>query len=339
MALMPALISFNPNTVILSADTNSNNTTIRNTYNAHDVATTSVHGMGLSTIVGTDLTQTLTNKTLTAPILGGTITGTYTLAGTPTITAPAISNPTVTGTFKLINAGDLILYSDAGITSKFSVSAFNGDTTLASNAKLTFAGASTYILSSSANPQFWVGGVDLIDMSATRVALGKPLVMTDGDYISLNGALSNAYSISKTAATSEIIIRCNSLSAVTINGTEEVLIPRKQAPTANYMNGNSTLQMRCNFAVTGASSATTAQTYNVTTASISVSSYAITIPLTTAFADSNYTITGNLAGGSGSRGYLIFSKSASSVTVYAVDPSGALFTTGWFGTVMATGNQ
>lgn len=30
-------------------------------------------------------TQTLTNKTLTAPVLGGTITGTYTLGGTPTI--------------------------------------------------------------------------------------------------------------------------------------------------------------------------------------------------------------------------------------------------------------
>lgn len=31
-----------------------------------------------------DHTQTLTNKTLTAPVLGGTVTGTYTLGGTPT---------------------------------------------------------------------------------------------------------------------------------------------------------------------------------------------------------------------------------------------------------------
>jgi len=35
-------------------------------------------------VVGTTDTQTLTNKTLTAPVLSGTATGTYTLAGTPT---------------------------------------------------------------------------------------------------------------------------------------------------------------------------------------------------------------------------------------------------------------
>lgn len=66
--------------------------------------------------LGTDIvaykaaTQTLTNKTLTAPaisapVLSGSATGTYTLAGTPTITAPAISAPvfsgSATGTYTL----------------------------------------------------------------------------------------------------------------------------------------------------------------------------------------------------------------------------------------------
>ena len=37
------------------------------------------------TLVGRATTDTLTNKTLTAPVLNGTITGTYTLGGTPTI--------------------------------------------------------------------------------------------------------------------------------------------------------------------------------------------------------------------------------------------------------------
>lgn len=32
-------------------------------------------------------TQTLTNKTITSPALGGTVTGTYTLGGTPTLLA------------------------------------------------------------------------------------------------------------------------------------------------------------------------------------------------------------------------------------------------------------
>lgn len=45
----------------------------------------------LETVVGVTLTQTLTNKTLTAPVLSGSITGTYTLAGTPTLTAPDIN--------------------------------------------------------------------------------------------------------------------------------------------------------------------------------------------------------------------------------------------------------
>ncbi len=40
-------------------------------------------------------TSTFTNKTLTAPVLGGSITGTYTLAGTPTLTSPTINTPTV----------------------------------------------------------------------------------------------------------------------------------------------------------------------------------------------------------------------------------------------------
>lgn len=47
--------------------------------------------------------ETLTNKTITAPVLSGSVTGTYTLAGTPTLTSPtintaAIVSPTISGT-------------------------------------------------------------------------------------------------------------------------------------------------------------------------------------------------------------------------------------------------
>lgn len=48
------------------------------------------------TLVGKATTDTLTNKTLTAPVLGGSVTGTYTLAGTPTITAPTITLANIT---------------------------------------------------------------------------------------------------------------------------------------------------------------------------------------------------------------------------------------------------
>lgn len=50
--------------------------------------------------------QTFTNKTLTAPVLGGTVTGTYTLGGTLTITAPILSG-NLTGTYALAGTPSL----------------------------------------------------------------------------------------------------------------------------------------------------------------------------------------------------------------------------------------
>lgn len=44
-----------------------------------------------SDVVGISDSQTLTNKTITAPVLSGTVTGTYTLGGTPTIPASGLS--------------------------------------------------------------------------------------------------------------------------------------------------------------------------------------------------------------------------------------------------------
>jgi hypothetical protein len=46
-------------------------------------------------VIDASASQTLTNKTITAPVLSGSVTGTYTLAGTPTITSPVITNPSI----------------------------------------------------------------------------------------------------------------------------------------------------------------------------------------------------------------------------------------------------
>lgn len=63
------------------------------------------------TLVGKATTDTLTNKTLTAPVLGGSVTGTYTLAGTPTITSPAING----GIFdQIISTTAKILFKGTG---------------------------------------------------------------------------------------------------------------------------------------------------------------------------------------------------------------------------------
>ena len=65
--------------------------------------TKSLHGLGASdgVVVGTDKSQTLTNKTLTSAVLNNaTITGTVAVSGTisnGTWTTPSISNPTIAG--------------------------------------------------------------------------------------------------------------------------------------------------------------------------------------------------------------------------------------------------
>lgn len=51
-------------------------------YNAHDIATTAIHGVGAGTVCGTTLTQTLTLKTIVSPVItGGTISTQTTIGG------------------------------------------------------------------------------------------------------------------------------------------------------------------------------------------------------------------------------------------------------------------
>lgn len=70
-----------------------------NDSRAHEAASTGVHGIaGISSVVGTTDTQTLTNKTLTGPsITGPTITGN--VAGNPTFTAGVKAGSTGQTTF------------------------------------------------------------------------------------------------------------------------------------------------------------------------------------------------------------------------------------------------
>jgi len=67
-------------------------------FYAHKIATTGEHGIA-STIVGTDETQTLTNKTLTNPIVNGVhVVGDLVETGTTqTLTNKTLTNPIVNG--------------------------------------------------------------------------------------------------------------------------------------------------------------------------------------------------------------------------------------------------
>lgn len=62
-------------------------------------------------VIDASTAQTLTTKTLTAPVLSGSVTGTYTLAGTPTFTSPTINTPTVASPVITGDAGSGIIFS------------------------------------------------------------------------------------------------------------------------------------------------------------------------------------------------------------------------------------
>lgn len=72
--------------------------------------------------------QTLTNKTLTAPVLGGSVTGTYTLAGTPTITAPTITAPVISGAATIATGSTITAPAIVGATITGTVTVANGCT-------------------------------------------------------------------------------------------------------------------------------------------------------------------------------------------------------------------
>lgn len=62
---MPLTVSFPnfiPGTTIFSSQVNTNNADIENWANAHELSTTGVHGVGAGAIVGTTLSQVLSNK-------------------------------------------------------------------------------------------------------------------------------------------------------------------------------------------------------------------------------------------------------------------------------------
>lgn len=130
-----------------SAQTHSLGAVVRHVYNAqdatdfrtHEAATAAVHGVS-GTLVGTNDTQTLVNKTLTSPTingaaLSGTVTGTPTFTGGPSFTTlsalferAATTDPAIRTRLTGDTNSRLIVNADGKLTWGTGMAA--GDTTL-----------------------------------------------------------------------------------------------------------------------------------------------------------------------------------------------------------------
>lgn len=112
--------------------------------NAHEALTTGAHGVGAGTIVGTALEQTLTNKTLTTPIIASIYqdagkTKLMTLPNTASDTLCAIA-ATQTLTNKTLTTPIIAsVYIDAGKTKLMSFPNVASDTIVLANAEQTLA--------------------------------------------------------------------------------------------------------------------------------------------------------------------------------------------------------
>jgi hypothetical protein len=112
---------------------------------------------------------TLTNKTITAAVLSGSFTGTYTLAGTPTITSPTISSPSISSPVLSGSAtGTYTLAGTPTITSPTISGALLTGTSTISLAK------PTHITNNSSTPAIAVG-------NGAQLGTGPSAAMVGGD--------------------------------------------------------------------------------------------------------------------------------------------------------------
>ncbi len=182
-----------------------------------------------ATVAGVTASQTLTNKTLTAPVLGGSITGTYTLAGTPTITAPILSG-SVTGTYTL--AGTPTLSGTfAGTPTYSGVPLFSVGASITGAQKLSLnAGVTTYFTETSAgDASFIVGSTTAMEWTTTGVQVGAShsLNVAGAQKLGLNNGLTT-YLVESSAGDASFIVG----SAVAFEATTtQFLLPAAQADT------------------------------------------------------------------------------------------------------------
>lgn len=236
--------TFVPFTTIYSDQANSNFSHLVNDGNTHEVATTGVHGVGVGQIVGTTLTQTLTNKTINGGALSGTFAGTPTYSGLSTFNA-GITLPTtqhvnfnVGGTSFITESSANTIQIVTNSTLGMQIDASNvaiGNRALAiqSTQRLYLdGGGDTFFSESSANVvTLTTGGTDRLQASSSGVfALNAPLGVQPTQRVYIDGG-GNTF-IDEVSSDN---------LRFTIGGNDALRMQRVNATLVNFgFNGNGT---------------------------------------------------------------------------------------------------
>jgi len=317
--------TFVPFTTIYSSLMNANFTSLVNDGNTHEAAITGIHGVGSGDIVGTTLSQTLTNKTLTTPTInGGTISGTMTFDGsvsftgttsftTPIVYAGGITVPTTqhvnfnvgaTSYISEVSAGNVRIV--AGGSTAFGVT--SSGIGIEATSRINFDGVGvtgdTYITEiSSNNIQVVAGGSNSarFDSSGLLIDTGDRLWL---DYAKTTSILQNSGTIQLSPASG--IVLCNAylqLNDATFSPAIDMICSRSAAKAWGTVSAGGSL------GVLG---------FNVTSSSRSgTGDYRINF--TTAFSNTNYVIFATPVSGAGANACYATSVSTTQATINVVD--------------------
>lgn len=187
---MPLTITytFSPGAIIYASRFNTNFSDVKNWADAHEVATTGIHGV-TGNIVGDTDTQTLSNKTFTGGIV--------------------LSGVNFTGDLDLYSGSNINVYSDSGSTLEFQINGTTGSVILAANALLVLDGSilKDYIQRSGA------GQIDVYSnailttrtTSAGDFQIMNNLGMAPGKAIYLNGLSGTDYILNTSAGVNTLV--------------------------------------------------------------------------------------------------------------------------------------
>jgi len=247
-----------------------------------------------TTLVGTDVTQTLTNKTLTSPVIGtivntGTLTlptSTDTLVGrntTDTLTNKTLTNPVIgtiinTGTLTLPTSTDTLVgrQTTDTLTNKTISGASN---TLSNIANGSLSNSSVVIGSSTLSlggTLTTLAGVTISGASNTLSNIANASLTNSA--ITINGSsVSLGSSVTVTATATNALTIGNGLSGTSYNGSSAVTIAINTSVTADL----STAQTFSNKTISGsANTLSNIANASLTNSSITIGSTAISLGAT-----------------------------------------------------------